>query len=181
METPPSEPVEPETKAETTEPATGEADLGYRRDILAQIEQAWLDSEQPAQAGDPPAGANGALDTAEKCEVSTLAAEESPSKAYEGTLALDIKPPLTPSQLVEIQKYLRAWPGIGITELSPHQKGYSITIVLQKPMQLIDILKQLPEVADAREYTPDDSESVDIDASANDGKIRIAVTVCSGK
>ena len=149
--------------------------------IVAQARQAWLDSESADKTVDPPVVTGEATETAEKCEVSTLAAEAAPAKTYEGTLALDIMPPLTPSQLVEIQKYLRAWPGIGITELSPHKNGYSITIVLHKPMQLIDILKQLPEVADAWEHTPEDSQSGDTDAPADDGKKRITVTVCSGK
>ena len=161
----------PEPKAEmTAEPPAGEADLSYRQDILAQIEQAWMDSEKQATDNQAAGQESGGIQVAE---------ETASSSAYEGTLHLDILPPLTPSHLVEIQKYLRAWPGIGITELSPSKnKGYSITIVLQKPMQLIDILKELPEVDDARDYTPEDG---DIDTPCKEGGKRIRITVCNTK
>ncbi len=168
-------------EGEMSAPPAGKADLNYRQDILAQIEQAWLESENKARTSSQTlieaTKASELAQGTEEREVSTIAEEAAPSKNYEGTLYLDIQPPLTPTQLVEIQKYLRAWSGIGITELSPHDKGYSITVVLNKPMQLIDMLKQVPEVTDAREYTPDNQEAGDTGTSTRDGEKRICVTV----
>ena len=85
--------------------------------------------------------------------------------------------PLAPAQLVEIQRYLRDWPGIGITELRPNNNGYSITVILDKPMQLIDILRQLPEVEDAREYATDEADTLSDNAPGKDGLRRIAITI----
>lgn len=172
-------------EVEMSAPPTSKAELNYRKDILAQIEQAWLESENKARTSSQTltetTEASELAESTEEGEVSTLAEEVAPVKNYEGTLYLDIQPPLTPTQLVEIQKYLRAWPGIGITELSPQRKGYSITVVLHKPTQLIEILKQVPEVADAWEYSPEDEEAGDTGTTARDDKKRICVTVRSKK
>lgn len=174
---------EPEqTTAQKEKNTDAEEDQGYRQDILAQIEQAWMASENQEQTGSATAEATAETDQQEDTPVKEQVSKPEETAAtgnnYQGTVHLDIMPPLTPSQLVEIQKYLRAWPGIGITELSPHNKGYSITVMLHKPMQLIDILKQLPEVDEAQEYTPEDG---DYDSPAKEGEKRIRITVCNNK
>ena len=48
-------------------------------------------------------------------------------------------------------------------------------------MQLIDILKQLPEVEDAREYTAGNAGMMVDVVPSKDGLRRIAITVCRNK
>jgi hypothetical protein len=161
-----------EAPASKTPSADVDEDTSYRQDILAQIEQAWLKSEGETETTpETPAEETRDSVTGENPEVAAKEGIAAGTSEYEGTVHLDILPPLTPSQLVEIQKYLRAWPGIGITELAPNNNGYSITLVIQKPIQLIDILKQLPEVDEANEST----------AEADKGEKRIQITVSKKK
>ena len=118
-------------------------------------------------------------DTRTGDEAAAVSGEDRVPTTYEGAVELNILPPLVPGQLVEIQRYLRDWPGIGITELKPSNNGYSITISLNKPIQLVDILKQLPAVEDARECAADEAEVTVGGAPSQDGLRRIAVTVCA--
>ena len=78
---------------------------------------------------------------------------------------------------MEIQRYLQDWPGIGITELRPNNGGYSIIVILDKPLQLVNILKQLPEVEDARECSAEKSETLDDNTPGKDRLRRIEITV----
>ena len=110
-------------------------------------------------------------------QAATVLDEGEASANYEGTVELDILPPLSPAQLVEIQSYLRRWPGIGISELRPSNNGCLISLILDRPIQLIHILKQLPEVEDARECDPGDDGTVD--TAPGRGRLkRIEITVC---
>jgi vacuolar-type H+-ATPase subunit H len=166
-------PVSPE-QVETS-PVAG-VDSEYQCDILEQLQQAW----GPAEAApEQPAVAPRVV---RQLEVETVELEvpstAEPPKTYEGKVELEIMPPLAPSQLVEIQSYLRDWPGIGIAELRPKNKGYSITLILDKPIQLIDILRQLPEVKEAAECK---AEVLVGDAPSRDCPRRIAVTVSGRK
>ena len=140
-------------------------------DVLEQVEQVLVDDDAASkQEGSAP---NNPTDTAREPNMETMARtvvgldEKAASVAYEGTVELDILAPIVPSQLVEIQRYLRDWPGVGITELKPGDKGYSITLALDKPIPLIEVLRQLPEVEDAR-----NSDNV----SSKGGVKRIAIT-----
>ena len=140
-------------------------------DVLEQVEQVLVDDDAASkQEGSAP---NNPTDTAREPNMETMARtvvgldEKAASVAYEGTVELDILAPIVPSQLVEIQRYLRDWPGVGITELKPGDKGYSIILALDKPIPLIEVLRQLPEVEDAR-----NSDNV----SSKGGVKRIAIT-----
>ena len=175
----PSAPVAREQKEETASPGAPEAEAKHNNNVLEQLEQAWVDtntvgSEGQSQATPPEMAYQ---PDEEKTDRTTVALDEGAvSIAYEGLVELDIPPPLAPNQLVEIQRYLRDWPGIGITELGPSRDGYSITLSLDKPMPLIDILKQLPAVEDARERVATRDELADTPPDKKSLK-RIAVTV----
>ncbi len=182
-EPPLSGPGVPEEGEKVAPPTNLEADLEFGHDVLKQLEQAWVDTDAKAGSEDKSAATPSETadqpDTVMMGEAITASGEEVAPLTYEGMVALDILPPLTPVQLVEIQKYLRDWPGIEITELSPHNNGYSIIVILYKPLQLIDILKQLPEVKDARECAAEEGEMPVDTAPDKDGLRRIAVTVCA--
>lgn len=133
-------------------------------DVLAKLEQAWTDSDASANPGKPPAApppptAAHKPDTDTAKLTAVVLDKETAVNTFQGTLELCILPPLSATQLVEIQSYLRRWPGIGIRELRPNNNGCSIKVTLDRPMQLIDILKQLPEVKDARECSGKDGLS----------------------
>lgn len=153
-------------------------DSEYRCDVLEQLEQVWVEADARLPAAPPPAPPKRArqpeIELIDEVNIETVGKE--PSKTYSGKVEIEILPPLAPSQLVEIQSYLREWPGIGIAELRPKNKGYLITLVLDKPMQLVDILKQLPEVKDATECTTK-AEVLVGDASGKDCPRKISVTV----
>jgi F0F1-type ATP synthase membrane subunit b/b' len=174
-----SMPVTPDQKEAPV--ATSEADLN-RSDVLEQLEQAWVDAEATAGSEEQsPATPSEVAHQPDMGTVSRVELDGGVPISYEGMVELDILPPLAPAQLVEIQGYLRRWPGIGITELRPNNNGYSITVVLDKPIQLIDILKQLPEVENARECEGDKAEML-VDAAPGRDKLkRIAITVSSNK
>ena len=166
---------------EEISPAAIGEDSEYRCDVLEQLQQVWVDADADALVPEKPALAAPSKPARQPIieiidEVDIAASEREPSRTYEGKVELEILPPLAPSQLVEIQSYLRDWPGIGIAELRPKNKGYSITLILDKPIQLIDILRQLPEVKDATECTSKAGVLVG-DTPGKDNLRRISVTV----
>ncbi len=172
-----------EQSEEIVPPTTLEADLEYKCDVMEQLQQAWVDTNAAAGSEEQPPTDPSEISRQpdiEKVDGAVMASDEKvvPS-TYEGTVELDILPPLTPGQLMEIQRYLRDWPGVAITELRPNNDGYSITAILDKPIQLIDILKQLPEVEDARECTADKAGTLGDVAPGKNGLRKIAITVSS--
>lgn len=102
-------------------------------------------------------------------------APDKTATTYMGKLAIDVLPPFNPLQLVEIQRFLRGCPGIEISELRPKNGGYTIVIVMDRPTQLLNILKELPEVSDINESTDDKA----VMAIPSEGRLRrLAVTLC---
>jgi hypothetical protein len=179
--TSPSVPVILGQEEEVASPTVTGADSEYKCDILEQLQQTWMDTEVAVPEGPPLATPLESARQPDKGNMDRVAATSGgrePPKTYEGKVELEILPPLVPSQLVEIQNYLRDWPGIGITELRPNNKGYLITVILDKPIQLVDILKQLPEVKDAREHS---AEALVGGARSKDSLRRIAITVSGHK
>ncbi len=168
---------------EQGETAGREADLEYRQHVLEQLQEAWADTDAAVCPGEQMLSIESLVaqqpDTPVGDKAAAVSGDGGAQTAYEGTVELNILPPLVPGQLVEIQRYLRDWPGIGITELKPSSNGYLITLSLDKPIQLVDILKQLPAVEDARECAADGAEMAVGGAPSQDGLRRIAVTVCA--
>jgi hypothetical protein len=180
--------AETEAKAENQiEAETGaeaEAVEPKKNNIFEQLEQAWGEpgiATTPAENSEvAPVEMTSQMDE-ETVDQTTVALDESSDSAnYEGRVELNILPPLAPNQLVEIQRYLRDWPGVGIIELGPSSDGYSITLSLDKPMPLLDILKQLPAIEDAREKT-DSGDGRDGAALDKKGLRKIAITICRTK
>ncbi|MFC1892961.1 hypothetical protein ACFLYR_02840 [Chloroflexota bacterium] len=167
---------------EQGETAGPEADIEYRQQVLEQLQEALADTDAGLSPDEQLLSIESLMaqqtDMQTEGKAEEVSAKDGTQTTYEGTVELNILPPLVPGQLVEIQRYLRDWPGIGITELKPDNNGYSITLSVDKPTQLVDILKQLPSVEDARECATDGAEVVVGGAPSQDGRKRIAVTVC---
>jgi vacuolar-type H+-ATPase subunit E/Vma4 len=159
-----------QTEVKPKAEAGAKAEAKNDNNIFEQLEQAWEDTDM-AEPADKPEAAS-AEETADNTTV--VLDEDMSSATYEGRVALDILPPLVPNQLVEIHRYLRDWPGIGIIELGPSSGGYSITLSLDRPMPLIDVLKQLPDIEAAEERVDSGDGN---DATDKKGMKRIAITL----
>ena len=86
---------------------------------------------------------------------------------------LQILPPIDIMQILEIVTYLDSLPEVQNTELIPQVDKASIMVFLREPIELIDALRTLPQVANVREDTND--------GSGADSKPRKAQIVLSGK
>jgi hypothetical protein len=160
-----------QTEVKPKAEAGAKAEAKSDNSIFEQLEQAWGNVDMDESAEKPEV--TPAEETTDK---TTVAMDEGATSAtYEGRVELNILPPLSPNHLVEIQRYLRDWPGIGIVALGPGSGGYVITLSLDRPMQLIDILKQLPSIDEAEEM--DDSDA----APDKKGLKRIAITLSQTK
>jgi cell division septum initiation protein DivIVA len=60
---------------------------------------------------------------------------------------LEILPPIDLTQILDIINYLDDLPEVRQTELIPHMEQPKITVFLNKPISMIDILRELPQVA----------------------------------
>lgn len=176
-----SVPVSLEQKEEIAPVTAPEADLENGSDVLEQLAKAWVDTDTAVcskeQSPATPSQISHQPDAKDIKQVATALDEEGVTPAYQGTIELDITPPTTPGQLVEIQSYLRRWPGISICELRPSDHGYSIMLILNKPTHLIDILRQWPGIEHVRECAADETETLAHADSGKDGLKRIALTI----
>lgn len=179
-ELPSAPPAIPQARNDTAPAPAPPSEPANRQvpDILKQLEQTWGDAgagagpkmAMPASKPAPEVVTQPVVEVEDN--LSTMLNKGEPSVVYQGTVDIAILPPVSPSQLVEIQSYLRDWPGIGISELRPSNNGYSIIVVLDKPIQLVDILKQLPEIGEARECAVEKSS-----AAGKCGARKIAITL----
>jgi hypothetical protein len=172
-----------ENQIEAETGAEAEAVEPKKNNIFEQLEQAWGEPgiATPAENSEVAPVEMTSQTDEETADQTTVALDESTdSTNYEGRVELNVLPPLAPNQLVEIQRYLRDWPGVGIIELGPSSDGYSITLSLDKPMPLLDILKQLPAIEDAKEKT-DSGDGRDGAALDKKGLRKIAITICRTK
>jgi hypothetical protein len=175
--------TEAEAEDQTETEAEVEAVEPKNNNIFEQLEQAWGEPgiASPTEKSEvAPAEMTSQTDEETADQTTVALGENTESTGYEGRVELNILPPLAPNQLVEIQRYLRDWPGVGIIELGPSSDGYSITLSLDKPMPLLDILRQLPAIEDAREMA-DSGDGRDDAAPDKKGLKRIAITICRPK
>jgi cell division septum initiation protein DivIVA len=66
---------------------------------------------------------------------------------------LEILPPIDLTQILDIINYLDDQPEVQQTELIPHMERPKITVFLNKPLAMINILKELPQIAKVTEDT----------------------------
>ncbi len=182
---PASVPATPEQKEEKASAIVAEANSKHQGDILEQLQKAWADTEVTAHPGEQPltsdsqsvAPSQQPNPTIEQTDISTiegpaLALDQGESSiTYEGEVELEILPPINPRQLIGIQEYLEGWPGVGIKELRPNNGAYSIIVIIDKPIQLVNILRELPDVEEVSTSKAGDAETL--------GDLRkITITLC---
>jgi cell division septum initiation protein DivIVA len=100
----------------------------------------------------------------------SVAIEDKETTEYEGEVELTILPPTDIKQIMGIMIYLESLPEVETTELVPLTDRSLIMVFLREPMQLVEILKTLPEVGQAKEVT--DGEVTGILGAARDGDKR---------
>lgn len=70
---------------------------------------------------------------------------------------VEILPPIDIMKIMSIVGHLDSLPGVVKTEIIPRNDRTSVTVYLDEPVELVDVVKSLPEVAHAEESTvPDD-------------------------
>jgi len=74
---------------------------------------------------------------------------------------LEILPPIDIMEIMEIVTYLDSLPEVKNTELIPHTDHPSIIVLLREPVDLIDMLRTLPEVAHVKEAATDTTDAED--------------------
>lgn len=76
---------------------------------------------------------------------------------YEGEVEVEILPPINIRQIIKIMGYLEGLPEVSATELIPISDKPLIIASLSEPLPLMDILKTLPEVAEVKEVTDEET------------------------
>jgi cell division initiation protein len=84
---------------------------------------------------------------------------------------LEILPPIDLTQILDIINYLDDLPEVRHTELIPHMERPKITVFLNKPISMIDILRELPQVA---HVTDDTTGSNGSDVKPRKAKIELS-------
>ena len=95
------------------------------------------------------------------------------TNAGEAEWELQILPPIDLTQILDIMNHLDSLPEVEKTELIPHVDSPSIVVFVCEPIDLIDMLRTLPQVA---QVTEDTTES-----AGAQGKPRKVQIVLSGK
>jgi len=108
-------------------------------------------------------------------EKETVSADNQDTPTCETRAELKILPPLDVSKMGAIMTYLDRLPEVKYTDLIPHDVPL-IIVTQHKAINLVDILEQLPEVAQAKDVT---NEKVPINGTAGaEGELRkIEVTL----
>lgn len=114
-------------------------------------------------------------DTGELEKKVPVSAADRETTEYVGAVELAILPPSDIKQIMGIMIYLESLPQVETTELIPLTDRSLIMVFLREPMQLIEILKTLPEVGQAEEIT--DGELTGIRGGARDGDKRRKVEI----
>jgi vacuolar-type H+-ATPase subunit H len=84
---------------------------------------------------------------------------------------LEILPPIDLTQILDIINYLDDQPEVQQTELIPHMERPKITVFLNKPIAMINVLKGLPQVA---QVTEDNAGSNGSDVKPRKVKIELS-------
>jgi vacuolar-type H+-ATPase subunit H len=120
---------------------------------------------EPTLADEPDAGANQeSTDLAEAESPSPDNPDEATDEAEEAKKAnlefeLEILPPIDIMRIMDIVTYLDSSPEVENTELIPNTDRPSIIVLLREPVDLVDMLSTLPEVASVSEVSVDGAEA----------------------
>jgi len=110
-------------------------------------------------------------------EKAPLSADSQDKPTYNDEVELEILPPIDVKQIMGIMRYLDSLAEIENTELIPLTDRPLIIVSLREPMHLIEILRTLPEVDEAKEVADEEITAVtDADAEGMRRKIRITLS-----
>ncbi len=107
--------------------------------------------EQNAPVAVPAATEEGAgvVGPAAETDIYVATAEAGDFQPYEGRLELEIPPPVDYSQILKFQRYLRDVPDLHLVSIGgASDGGASVIIVINQPLPILSILKQMPLVKD---------------------------------
>jgi len=137
---------------------------------LERAEDKSTESQQPTQTIDQ-------ANTSELEEEAPLSVDSQAELIYNDEVELEILPPIDVKQIMGIMRYLDSLSEIKNTELIPVIDRPLIIVSLREPMHLIEILRTLPEVGEAKEVTDEENTAVtDADAEGRRRKIRITLS-----
>ncbi len=137
---------------------------------LERAEDKSAEPQQPTQTIDQ-------ANTSELEEKEPLSADSQAELIYNDEVELEILPPIDVKQIMGIMRYLDSLSEIKNTELIPVIDRPLIIVSLREPMHLLEILRTLPEVGEAKEVTNEGSTTVtDADAEGRRRKIRITLS-----
>lgn len=137
---------------------------------LERAEDKSAEPQQPTQTIDQ-------ANTSELEEKEPLSADSQAELIYNDEVELEILPPIDVKQIMGIMRYLDSLAEIKNTELIPVIDRPLIIVSLREPMHLLEILRTLPEVGEAKEVTNEGSTTVtDADAEGRRRKIRITLS-----
>jgi len=137
---------------------------------LERAEDKSTESQQPTQTIDQ-------ANTSELEEEAPLSVDSQAELIYNDEVELEILPPIDVKQIMGIMRYLDSLSEIKNTELIPVIDRPLIIVSLREPMHLIEILRTLPEVDEAKEVSDEENTAViDADAEGRRRKIRITLS-----
>jgi len=112
-------------------------------------------------------------------EKAPLSADSQDKPTYNDEVELEILPPIDVKQIMGIMRYLDSLAEIENTELIPLIDRPLIIVSLREPMHLIEILRTLPEVDEAKEVADEEITAV-TDADYAEGMRRKIQITLSG-
>ena len=125
--------------------------------LLTQLESlkkqvVTLEEELDHKLSQPPETRQAAIETgkADSEFLELLQPVEEPGED-EPEWELEILPPIDLTQILDIIKHLDSLPQVARTELIPHMDKPTIMVFLRQPIEMVDILNTLPQVANITE------------------------------
>lgn len=128
-----------------------------------------VESQQPTQTTDQ-------TNTSELKERAPLLADSQGKPTYEA-VELEVLPPIDVRQIMGIMRYLDSLAEVENTELIPLTDRPLIMVSLREPMQLIDILRTLPEVGRVKEVTDGEVTAISGANHAGGKRRKIQITL----
>jgi hypothetical protein len=141
--------AESEEKLSPLTEAVGEPTPAGELDTGANQESTYLSEAESPSPDNPDEAAN----RAEEAE------EAEGAKEANLEFELEILPPIDIMRIMDIVTYLDSSPEVENTELIPNTDRPSIIVLLREPVDLVEMLRTLPEVASVNEVAVDEAEA----------------------
>ncbi len=157
--TPAEIPVSAPREDTLTLSSDSEASVGSISDTLDQLRHLIEDGEEQLRA--TTSQEPGVAEKAGEVEEAPVSGDTQAPTTYSEKVELEFPSPANILQILEIDKHLETLPGVEATEIIPIAGKPVITIYLREPMQLTDVLSELPEVSQVEETEGEPATSGD--------------------